>query len=230
MLTEFLMVAILVYLQFTDRYAGIWSMSAAIISLIGETIWPNIFEAFFMSSNIFFLKLDILTTAIHSECIFHQSDLTTPKLFFYPSLSHYARRLHSLLVLFKCTWMESKFRPSSFSNYYSNCSRCFYNMELYKEFPRHWTGFEQNMPVGHNITEHIIFVAFVSHVTEKLLVDKHETYGHAGTKRTRWQRKFWPWGEIDMAYVLGCSDLWLVTVRWILYDDWGCIRSLLVHT
>jgi hypothetical protein len=35
MLTEFLMVAILVYLQLTDHYAGVWSMCAAIISLIG---------------------------------------------------------------------------------------------------------------------------------------------------------------------------------------------------
>ena len=47
MLTEFLMVAILVYLQLTDRYAGVWSMCAAIISLIGRKSFTNLFRLHF---------------------------------------------------------------------------------------------------------------------------------------------------------------------------------------
>jgi hypothetical protein len=42
MLTEFLMVAILVYLQLTDHYAGVWSMCAAIISLIGTKSFTKV--------------------------------------------------------------------------------------------------------------------------------------------------------------------------------------------
>lgn len=65
MLTEFLMVAILVYLQLSDHYAGVWSMSAAIISLIGKrspdsNILPILHDSEIYLPNICYLILSSL--------------------------------------------------------------------------------------------------------------------------------------------------------------------------
>ena len=75
MLTEVLVVGLLVYLQFQDASVGLWSMSAAVISLIGEDIAK---------------RSHALISFVYNLDFLHDSFFNSPKLFYkYLKLARY---------------------------------------------------------------------------------------------------------------------------------------------
>jgi hypothetical protein len=137
------MVAILVYLQFSDRYAGIWSMSAAIISLIGKTIQ---FQSLSFQCNPVLPAFSKTKTFVSFQfissinCLIEISiSLISPLLNSYINslLLLIVRRLHSFPLFFQCTRMESKLWSSSSSHYHTYRSGSIYYIQLHKRFSRH---------------------------------------------------------------------------------------------
>lgn len=167
MLTEFLMVAILVYLQLTDHYAGVWSMCAAIISLVG----PWSFTSVIFPKKLYDLCMMWKHTII-SSMLFNAQKLHL--------LTNEYRCLNSIFLLLKRSRMESEFWSSSNSDNHSNGCGCVHNMELYKRISRFWISIKSHMPTSYYSTQHAVIVSSVPHVIEELLVDKYEANGCSG--------------------------------------------------
>jgi hypothetical protein len=58
MLLEVLVTALLIYLQFLDRSVGLWAMSAAIVSLVGEFLLFSFILLFTFFRNLICLQLE----------------------------------------------------------------------------------------------------------------------------------------------------------------------------
>lgn len=173
MLTEFLMVAILVYLQLTDRYAGVWSLGAAVISLVGTKSFASENELRLESFKNRWLILG--NTTIYTI-------LETPSNRDWKQhlLYNEYRRLNSVFLLLKRSWMASEFRsPSRSDNNSDGCGRL-HNMELYKRISRFWLSIKSNMPTCYYSSQHAVSVSSLPHVLEELLAYQYEAYGCAG--------------------------------------------------
>jgi hypothetical protein len=102
MLLEVLVTALLIYLQFLDRSVGLWAMSAAIVSLVGEfsffyfiLFYSNLFYCFSSLSH----HLQLEPPVVLQYCHTFESNAEIASLYLLSTMNDIARRKQFIFYL-----------------------------------------------------------------------------------------------------------------------------------